>query len=104
MQFLELSVWVIVGVWQSWTVLHIRVCHSGIRRSGAAQLWISVWPLVLCSFCDTISLSVSYIRAYFLFAVITSREGGALVFDDFLKYVVKYALGIIWVVYLATDT
>ena len=51
----------------------------------------------------TIPSRISNIRAH-TFTISTSREGGALVFDDFLKYIMENSLRIVGVANLRTDT
>ena len=95
MQLLELSVGSI-RVRHANGILHIRVGHSRISRARASHYGISIRPLIHgMSSIDTLSSSKSNIGANFLFTIGTSGEGGALVFDDFLKYVIEDSFGIV---------
>lgn len=105
MQFLELCIRVI-GVGHACTFLHIRVCHSRIRWTSTVHSRISIWPLVQSTalLVDSFTRCKSHLANILLFAVIASRKGGALVLDDFLKYIVQNALGIIRIVDLSAYT
>ena len=111
MQLLELSVGTIrVAIKFTWTILHIRVGHSRIRRAFTAHSWIRIiWPLVhggthwvvIGNSIDSCSISQVWVNIITFGA---SRGGGTLVFYDFLKYIMENSLRIVWVVNLRTDT
>ena len=104
MQFLELSIGA-VRILSVVTVLHIRVGHRWVRGASAAHTRMSIWPLFHGTNMtgDCLSSSKSYIRPHIRLAVGASREGGALVFDHFLKYIVKNCFRVIRVANLRTD-
>jgi hypothetical protein len=98
MQFLELSVG---SIGSDCTVLHIRVRH---RRVGRATVFSRpLRDIVHGGFAlNLFSFRYSHSRANTV--AIASREGGALVLNDFLKYIVQDRLRIVRVVDLPTDT
>jgi hypothetical protein len=91
MQLLELSVGVVIG---HLIVLHIRVAQSRISWMAATHLGLSIRPIVHITALGDFTTLTTLHRAHTL-AIGTSREGGALVFDDLLKYIVKDFLGIV---------
>ena len=100
MQFLELSVGIVVRH----ALLHIRVAHGRIRWTCAAHTGVSIRPFVhRTAFTDFISCSISHVRSSVI-TVSTSREGGTLVLDDFLKYIVQDLLRVVGVAHLRSHS
>lgn len=102
MQFLELSVRGIRVIGHTLR-LHIRSSHRRVGRLTASHTGVSIRPLshvggisfdfltfILSNIMEGVGMSLA----------ITSREGGALVLDDFLKYIVQNSFRIIGIINL----
>jgi hypothetical protein len=94
MQFLELSVRTVIR--HSVFIIVIRLPHCRVYWTAASHSGVSIRPLVhITALTDFVSCTISHIRHDL--RVSASREGGALVLNDLLKYIIEDFLGVIGV-------